>query len=68
VVRARSLAELRDGLYLLAAALEDGERDLAGGATGGEVRAVYDELAAAAGQLAGVDLEVLALGDDADGP
>ena len=62
MVRADSLANLRDGLYLVAAALEDGEADLAGSPAAEEIRRAYEHLAAAAAEVVATDLEVIALG------
>lgn len=61
---AEALAVLQDRRYLLEAALEDGDADLLGRPGPAEIRAAYDDLAAAAREVVAAPLEALALGDD----
>ena len=52
VVARRELDDLRDAVYVLSCAVEDVDRDLAGGASAPEVRTALDWLLAAARPLA----------------
>jgi len=56
------LASLRDRLYVMASALEDGAGDLRGDPNPDDVRAAYDHLAGAAAQVLEISLEPSALG------
>ncbi|MCB2223901.1 MAG: hypothetical protein KQH83_06955 [Actinobacteria bacterium] len=66
VVRAEALRALGDARYLLEAALDDTTSDLA--ADPGEAASAYDALAAAAREVLAVQVEAVALGDDASPP
>jgi len=61
-VSSETLASLRDRLYVMASALEDGAQDLRGAPTFEEVRGAYGDLAAAAGQVLEVSIEPSAVG------
>lgn len=63
---AADLAQVRDDLYLLRAALDDTADDLRGKPGASEWRAAYQHLRTAAAELARIRLEPLALGDGAD--
>ena len=62
VVGAEALASLRDRLYILETALEDGAGDLRGSPTPEEIRAAYDMLASAAAQVLEIPVEPTAVG------
>ena len=55
------LALLRDRLYVMESALNDGTEDLRGGSTPEEVRAAYEQLAAAAAQVLELHIEPTAV-------
>jgi hypothetical protein len=56
IVARRQLDELRDGIYVLACAVEDVERDLAGRPSATEVRSALDWLLDAARPLCGREI------------
>jgi hypothetical protein len=62
VVGAEALASLRDRLYVLEIALEDGTGDLRGDPTPQEILAAYDLLASAAAQVIEISVEPTAVG------
>jgi len=62
VISTETLASLRDRLYVLETAMEDGAGDLRGSPTPHEIRAAYDSLASAAGQVLEISVEPTAVG------
>lgn len=64
VVGVAALAGLRDNLYLLGAALADGNSDLLGDPSPAEIRKAYEELAFAVTEVLRIRIELLALGSD----
>lgn len=62
VIATKTLASLRDRLYVLETALEDGAGDLCGSPTPDEMRAAYDMLASAAVQVLEIPIEPTAVG------
>jgi len=62
VVGSDTLTALRDRLYVMETALEDGTGDLRGDPTPQEIRAAYDLLASAAAQVIEISVEPTAVG------
>ena len=62
MISTATLASLRDRLYVLETALEDGAGDLRGDPTPGEIRVAYDLVASAAAQVLEIPVEPTAIG------